>query len=76
MSADIIFDSLPYYDDDLEQYPGLKQKVERELARQARPTDELHPKVPPEFQLFTASPISCILSAYRLYRKTRCCRLK
>lgn len=47
-----IFDSLPYYDDDLEKYPHLKQLVEQELAKEARPTQTLHPKVPPPVTLF------------------------
>ncbi|TFK57469.1 breast carcinoma amplified sequence 2 [Heliocybe sulcata] len=53
-----IFDSLPYYDNDLEQYPHLKQKVEQELAREAGTTpQELHPKVPPPFELFSSNPL-------------------
>ena len=48
----MIFDSLPYYDNELEQYPILKEKVERELAREGRPPQTLHPKVPPEPTLF------------------------
>jgi Breast carcinoma amplified sequence 2 (BCAS2) len=47
-----IFDSLPYYDNDLEQFPFLKQKVEQELARQPKPPQTLHPRVPPPYQLF------------------------
>ena len=49
---DVIFDSLPYYDNELEQYPVLKEKVERELAREGRPPQALHPRVPPEPTLF------------------------
>ncbi|EPQ60954.1 breast carcinoma amplified sequence 2 [Gloeophyllum trabeum ATCC 11539] len=53
-----IFDSLPYYDNDLEQYPHLKQKVEQELAREAGTVpQELHPKVPPPFELFVKNPL-------------------
>ena len=33
----MIFDSLPYYDNELEQFPILKEKVERELAREGKP---------------------------------------
>lgn len=47
-----IFDSLPYYDNDLEQNPILKEKVERELAREPKPPQTLHPRVPPPFELF------------------------
>lgn len=48
-----IFDSLPYYDDDLQKYPHLKQKVEQELARELQSYDTLHPRVPPPIELFT-----------------------
>ena len=47
-----IFDSLPYYDDDLEKYPLLKEKVERELAREPKPPQTLHPRVAPAITLF------------------------
>jgi pre-mRNA-splicing factor SPF27 len=52
-----IFDSLPYYDDDLEKYPILKQKVEQELAREPKPPQALHPRVPPPITLFANNPI-------------------
>ncbi|KZT19376.1 breast carcinoma amplified sequence 2 [Neolentinus lepideus HHB14362 ss-1] len=53
-----IFDSLPYYDNDLEQYPHLKQKVEQELAWEAGATpQELHPMVHPPFELFSKNPL-------------------
>lgn len=54
-SAPMIFDSLPYYDNDLEQFSVLREKVEKELAREARPTQTLHPRVPPPATLFTVS---------------------
>jgi len=47
-----IFDSLPYYDDDLEKYPGLQDKVDYELSRQPKPPTTMHPHVPPPFELF------------------------
>jgi len=47
------FDSLPYYDDDLQKYPHLKQKVEQELARELKLSETIHPRVPPAIQLFT-----------------------
>jgi len=47
-----IFDSLPYYDDDLQKYPLLKQKVDHELGRQPKPPSTLHPRVPPPYELF------------------------
>ncbi|KAI0735432.1 breast carcinoma amplified sequence 2 [Earliella scabrosa] len=53
----MIFDSLPYYDNELEQYPILKEKVERELAREGKPPQALHPSVPPEPTLFANNPM-------------------
>lgn len=47
-----LLDSLPYYDNDLERYPILKEKVERELAREPKPPLSLHPLVPPPFEPF------------------------
>jgi pre-mRNA-splicing factor SPF27 len=48
-----MFDSLPYYDRELDEDPALKQKVERALAKELGtiPT-ELHPDVPPPIELF------------------------
>jgi pre-mRNA-splicing factor SPF27 len=48
-----IFDSLPYYDNDLDNFPDLRNKVERELAREPKPPQTLHPRVPPPITLFT-----------------------
>lgn len=48
-----VFDSLPYYDDDMQKYPYLKQKVEQELARELQSSETLHPRVPPAIELFT-----------------------
>lgn len=61
-----IFDSLPYYDNELEQYPLLKQKVEQELARQPKPPATLHPRVPPPYELFTVCALSFKCSIYGL----------
>lgn len=47
-----IFDSLPYYDNDLEKNPILREKVERELAREPKQPQTLHPRVPPPIELF------------------------
>lgn len=47
-----VFDSLPYYDNDLELYPILKEKVDRELAREPKPPQTIHPRVPPPLELF------------------------
>lgn len=50
--ASYIPDSLPYYDNDLEQFPVLREKVDRELAKEGKPPQEFHPRVPPAFELF------------------------
>ena len=47
-----IFDSLPYYDNDLEREPTLKDKAERLIARELKPQQGLHPRVPPPIALF------------------------
>jgi len=52
-----IFDSLPYYDNDLELFPILKQKVESELAREPKPPATFHPRVPPPARLFINNPL-------------------
>lgn len=48
---------MPYYDDDLQKFPILKQKVEWELGRQPKPPSTLHPRVPPPFELFSKNPL-------------------
>ncbi|KAI0768535.1 breast carcinoma amplified sequence 2 [Trametes elegans] len=55
--APAVFDSLPYYDNELEQYPILKEKVDRELAREGKPPQTLHPRVPPAPTLFSSHPL-------------------
>jgi hypothetical protein len=51
---DDVLDSLPYYDDDLQKYPFLKDKVEEEIARElGKVPAELHPRVPPAVELLT-----------------------
>ncbi|KIY51372.1 breast carcinoma amplified sequence 2 [Fistulina hepatica ATCC 64428] len=52
-----ILDSLPYYDNDLERFPLLKEKVDYELAKQMPKTTALHPKVPPPYELFAKNPL-------------------
>ena len=47
-----IFDSLPYFDKDLETLPELRDKVDSEIAKEMGRRDVIHPKVPPEFELF------------------------
>lgn len=60
----MIFDSLPYYDNDLERFPILREKVEKELAREARPTQTLHPRVPPPATLFTVSAHRLLFASF------------
>lgn len=57
-----VFNSLPYYDNDLEQYPILKEKVERELAREPKPPQTMHPLVLPPLELFK---VGCGRSQFR-----------
>ncbi|KAF9499917.1 breast carcinoma amplified sequence 2 [Pleurotus eryngii] len=52
-----LLDSLPYYDNDLETHPELRQKVEQELARAGKPPTTLHPRVPPPITLFAKNPL-------------------
>ena len=59
-----IFDSLPYYDNDLESFPILKQKVEQELARESKPPATLHPRVPPPPRLFVVRRIFVSVAVY------------
>ncbi|TEB12115.1 breast carcinoma amplified sequence 2 [Coprinellus micaceus] len=58
-STDAYLDSLPYFDDDLQKFPYLRQKVDQELARELKKMNqgELHPKVPPPVELFTDHPL-------------------
>ncbi|KAJ2920269.1 hypothetical protein MD484_g103, partial [Candolleomyces efflorescens] len=58
-SSNDIFDSLPYYDDDLQKFPHLHQKVAQELARELKKVNQtvLHPKVPPPVELFAGNPL-------------------
>lgn len=55
-----IFDSLPYYDDDLQKFPYLKEKVEQELAREPKFPSTLHPRVPPDVELFAVREQPCL----------------
>ncbi|KAF7437084.1 hypothetical protein PC9H_003918 [Pleurotus ostreatus] len=52
-----LLDSLPYYDNDLDTHPELRQKVEQELARAGKPPTTLHPRVPPPITLFAKNPL-------------------
>ncbi|KAI0322273.1 Pre-mRNA-splicing factor SPF27 [Amylostereum chailletii] len=57
--ASHFFDSLPYYDDDLERHPILKERVQHELAVETQRVQQetLHPRVNPAFELFKNHPI-------------------
>ena len=52
-----LFDSLPYYDNDLETHPILREKVQHELAVETQKIQQevLHPRVPPPVELFVVS---------------------
>jgi pre-mRNA-splicing factor SPF27 len=60
-SAPAVFDSLPYYDNDLEQFPILREKVDRELAKEGPPPAALHPSLSPELEIFGVSTPLCVL---------------
>ena len=56
-TAPAFFDSLPYYDNDLELYPILRERVQHELAMETQKVqqgqgDRLHPLVPADIELF------------------------
>lgn len=54
-AAPQIFDSLPYYDNELDQDPILKEKVTHELAVETQKLQQetLHPRVPPAVEIFS-----------------------
>ncbi|KAI0307554.1 breast carcinoma amplified sequence 2 [Multifurca ochricompacta] len=54
-----LFDSLPYYDNDLELHPILREKVQHELAVETQRIQQeaLHPRVPPPLDLFVNNPL-------------------
>ncbi|KZT43939.1 breast carcinoma amplified sequence 2 [Sistotremastrum suecicum HHB10207 ss-3] len=52
-----IFDSLPYYDNDLENHPNLKELVEKEFRREPKPPNVLHPKLQPALAPFENHPL-------------------
>lgn len=48
-----IFDSLPYYDNDLERDSSLKDKAEKLIAKElGKQPEALHPRVPPPINIF------------------------
>lgn len=52
-----LFDSLPYYDNDLELHPILREKVQHELAVETQKIQQeaLHPRIAPSVELFVVS---------------------
>ncbi|KAI9445471.1 breast carcinoma amplified sequence 2-domain-containing protein [Lactarius indigo] len=54
-----LFDSLPYYDNDLETHPILREKVQHELAVETQKIQQetLHPRVAPAVELFVNNPL-------------------
>ncbi|CAL1696446.1 unnamed protein product [Somion occarium] len=55
--APAIFDSLPYYDNDLERDPSLKERAEKLIAREVQSSTTFHPRVPPPIELFSKDPL-------------------
>ena len=53
-----LFDSLPYYDHDLETYPILRGKVQHEVVVETQKIQQeaLDPRVVPPIDLFVVSP--------------------
>lgn len=60
----ILFDSLPYYDNDFERDPSLKEKAEKLIAREGKPStpQTLHPRVPPPITLFSVRAHCSVLA--------------
>jgi len=57
-SSSTIFDSLPYYDNDYEQDPSLKDRAEKLIAKElGKAQADLHPRVPPPITLFSGNPV-------------------
>jgi len=47
------FESLPYFDDDLQKYHHLEALVDKELARELKASQTLHPSIPPIVEPYT-----------------------
>ncbi|EKM60864.1 uncharacterized protein PHACADRAFT_247062 [Phanerochaete carnosa HHB-10118-sp] len=53
-----VIDSLPYYDNDLERDPSLKERAEKLIQKElGKEVQSLHPRVPPPPTLFANSPL-------------------
>jgi hypothetical protein len=65
-----LFDSLPYYDNDLEIHPILREKVQHELAVETQKIHQeaLHPRIPPPIDLFVVSPLNEQSQLFRALR--------
>jgi hypothetical protein len=63
VQAFAIIDSLPYYDNDLERDPSLKERAEKLIQRELKQQQQqgLHPRVPPPPTLFAVRTHSCSL---------------
>jgi hypothetical protein len=57
-----LLDSLPYYDDDLQKFPVLREKVDHELAKEGKPPTGLHPRVPLPIELFTVRELALLFA--------------
>ncbi|VDB99302.1 unnamed protein product [Peniophora sp. CBMAI 1063] len=60
--APAFFDSLPYYDDDLEKYPILRERVQHELAVETQKLQQgqkgkLHPSLSEAREFFNGRPL-------------------
>lgn len=53
-SSPAFFDALPYYDNDLDTHPILREKVQHELAVEVQKLkqDAPHPNLPPVYEPF------------------------
>ena len=68
--SDILLDSLPYYDHDLDEPTGtLKQLVNAEITKELQSVQRVgdDPRLPPPIQLFTVSTSSAIPGIPQMY---------
>jgi hypothetical protein len=52
LTSSEMFDALPYFDNELDQFPNLKEKVQQELAQELGTPSTLHPSIPPPITPF------------------------
>jgi hypothetical protein len=68
--SDILLDSLPYYDNDLEEPTGtLKQLVNAEITKELQSVQRVgdDPRLPPPVQLFTVRIASVVPGIPHMY---------